>query len=154
MLYISDDTQLWRLNLLSKKSARGSFDDDDDKNLHYYYQIENKNGPWVYQDKYWHIPEAGVPGFIEEYSSDVLGADYDLIQHAFANTPVTIQGKDFHEAGQQWLRSKDGGWFTIGKYGNDKILTAKNEMSLTLEGNYKLSGLSFGRLFFRFFFVT
>ena len=149
MLYISDDSQLWRLNLLSKKEVSGSFDDPDDKNLHYYYQIENKNGPWVYEDKYWFIPEADVPGFIEEYSSDVLGADYDLIQHAFSNTPVTIQDKDCHEAGQQWLRSKDGGWFTIGKYGNEKLLTATNEMSLTLEGNYKFSGSSFGRFFFK-----
>ena len=125
ILYFSDDTQLFRLNLLTKRVARGSFDDPNDKSSHYYYQIEDKNGPWVYQDKYWLFPEAGVPGFIEEYSSDVLGADYDLAT-VFSNTPVTIQDKDCHEAGQQWLKSKDGGWFTIGKHGNEKLLTATN----------------------------
>ena len=133
MLYISDNSQLWRLNLFTKKKVIGSFDDPTDKNTYYYYQIENMKGPWLYQDKYWLFPEAGVPGFIEEYSSDVLGADYDLA-HAFSNTPVTIQDKDCHEAGQQWLKSKDGGWFTIGKHGSDKLLTATNEMTLTLQG--------------------
>ena len=135
MLYISDNSQLWRLNLLTKKKVIGSFDDPNDRNIHYYYQIENMKGPWLYQDKYWLFPEAGVPGFIEEYSSDVLGADYDLTN--VSNTPVYIQEKDCSEAGQQWLKSKDGGWFTIRKYGNGKLLTARNKMTLTLEGKIK-----------------
>ena len=132
----SDGSQLWKLNLLSKKSVTGSFDDPNDNDIHYYYQIENKNGSWLFHDKYWQLPESGNTGFIEEYSSDVLSATFDMFQ-----TIVILQDKDGNED-QQWLISKDGGWFSIRHHGTGQFLTSENEMSLTLEGE-KFSIISF-----------
>ena len=86
-------------------------------------------------------------GYIKEASGEVLGVLNGKIDtgNEVLLGPVNDSMKD----AQTWVRDKEAsnGWFTLRNKASGKLLTAKNNTILTIEGNFDDS-----ELFFKYYF--
>ena len=75
-------------------------------------------------------------GYIKAGSSEVLGLldGKKNVGNAVLIEPVNESMKD----AQIWVRDKEAanGWFTLRNKASGKLLTAKNDSTLTIEGNF------------------
>ena len=72
-------------------------------------------------------------GYIKEASAEVLGVLKTDTGNEVLLEPVNESMKD----AQTWVRAKEAsnGWFTLRNKSSGKLLTAKNDTRLTMEGN-------------------
>ena len=97
MLFISDPSQLWKLN-------NG--------------KLENKGGSWIWKDKIWNIPNEGEEGIVKEKGSGkVLEPDATF-------EDLTAEGKDAQKWSRS--KNDLNGWFTLTNLETGKVLTAPN----------------------------
>ena len=80
-------------------------------------------------------------GYIKSASNEVLGV-LDGKKDAGNKVLLELVNESMEDA-QMWVRDKEAssGWFTLRHKASGKCLTAKNDTTLTIEGNYDYSTL-------------